>query len=58
MSIAPEASVRDGSHTISPSSYSSTAPNPLHVSHAPRGLLNEKSCGDGAGRRVPSFGHS
>jgi hypothetical protein len=30
----------------------------LHVSHAPRGLLNEKSCGDGAGRRVPSFGHS
>ena len=35
-----------------------TAPKPLHVAHAPRGLLNEKSCGDGAGARVPSLGHS
>ena len=56
--MAPVESVRDPSGTISRSSYSSTAPNPLHVSQAPRGLLNEKSCGDGAGRRVPSFGHS
>ena len=43
---------------MSASSYSSIAPKPLHVSQAPRGLLNEKSCGVGAGRRVPSFGHS
>ena len=35
---------------MSDSSYSSTAPNPLHRGQAPRGLLNEKSCGDGAGR--------
>src|SRR5581483_6711518 len=43
---------------MSDSSYSSVAPNPLHVGHAPRGLLNEKSCGVGAGARVPSYGHS
>ena len=43
---------------ISASSYSSTAPKPLHVGHAPRGLLNEKSCGVGVGARVPSYGHS
>src|SRR2546423_1759945 len=40
------------------SSYSSVAPKPLHRLHAPRGLLNEKSCGVGVGARVPSFAHS
>src|ERR687890_11810 len=39
-------------------SYSRTAPKPLQVGQAPRGLLKEKSCGVGAGARVPSFGHS
>ena len=47
-----------GRERSSASSYSSTAPKPLHVGHAPRGLLNENSCGVGAGARVPSFGHS
>ncbi len=43
---------------MSDSSYSSIAPNPLQRGHAPRGLLNEKSCGVGAGARVPSLAHS
>ncbi len=46
--MAPSESARLGSGTISDSSYSSTAPNPLHAAQAPRGLLNEKSAGDGA----------
>ena len=44
-SIAPSRSVRSGFGTITERSYSSTAPNPLHVGHAPRGLLNEKKLG-------------
>src|SRR3954471_18057887 len=56
--IAPSRREREGYGTISDSSYSSVAPKPLHRSHAPRGLLNENSCGVGAGARVPSLAHS
>src|SRR5919107_4468551 len=50
-SIAPSARLFAGSHTISDSSYSRTAPNPLQLEQAPRGLLKEKSAGvtDAAG---------
>ena len=34
-----------GRSTISDSSYSNTAPKPLQLEHAPRGLLKEKSAG-------------
>src|ERR1041384_2045803 len=56
--MAPSRSDRDAYGMISDSSYSSVAPKPLHRLHAPRGLLNEKSCGVGDGARVPSLGHS
>src|SRR2546423_3780124 len=38
---------------MSDSSYSSTAPKPLQVGHAPRGLLKEKSVGVSAGAAQP-----
>src|SRR4051812_39137034 len=44
-SIAPWTRLFRGSQTIRDSSYSSTAPNPLQLEQAPRGLLNEKSAG-------------
>src|SRR5688572_19994828 len=56
--IAPSRSERSGYGTMSAASYSSVAPNPLQVVHAPRGLLKEKSCGVGVGARVPSYAHS
>src|SRR2546423_7825689 len=40
---------------MSDSSYSSTAPNPLHPGHAPRGLLNENRIGVSAGAAVPQL---
>src|SRR5213082_2295763 len=46
-----------GSGTISDSSYSSTAPNPLHPGHAPRGLLKENRIGESAGAAVPQLEH-
>src|SRR3989442_14213492 len=38
---------------MSDSSYSSTAPKPLHAGQAPRGLLKEKKEGASAGVGVP-----
>src|ERR1019366_2353939 len=55
--MAPSVRLRSGYGTINARSYSSVAPNPLHVGQAPLGLLNEKSCGDGGGATCPSFGH-
>src|SRR5690349_22185318 len=46
---------RPRSGTMSDSSYSSTAPKPLHPGQAPRGLLKEKSAGVGAGAGVPQL---
>src|ERR1051325_3945530 len=42
---------------MSDSSYSSTAPNPLHPGHAPRGLLKENRMGVSAGAAVPQLEH-
>src|SRR5256885_9009518 len=53
MRAAPWARVRRASGTISDSSYSSTAPKPLHAGQAPRGLLKEKKLGASAGAGVP-----
>src|SRR6266550_5379038 len=52
-SSAPAASERFGSGTINDSSYSSTAPKPLQLGHAPRGLLKEKSVGVSTGAAQP-----
>ena len=41
-----------------PTSASSTerrVPNPLHASHMPRGLLNEKLCGESSGKLRPNM---
>src|SRR5882672_9070337 len=43
--MAPSDRLLSGSQTIRDSSYSSTAPNPLQLEQAPRGLLNENSAG-------------
>src|ERR1017187_9673523 len=56
--MAPSVRLRSGYGTINARSYSSVAPNPLHVGHAPLGLLNEESWGLGTGATWPSFGHS
>src|SRR3989442_14115649 len=42
---------------MSDSSYSRTAPKPLHPGQAPRGLLNENRIGVSAGAAVPQFEH-
>src|SRR5438093_7137402 len=52
-SRAPWASDRFGSGTINDSSYSSTAPKPLQVGHAPRGLLKENRVGVSSGAAQP-----
>src|ERR1051325_9606929 len=52
-SSPPAAIERRGSGTISDSSYSSTAPNPLQMGQAPRGLLKEKSAGMRTGAAQP-----
>src|SRR5439155_1125938 len=44
-----------GSGAMSDSSYSSTAPKPLHTGQAPRGLLNENRIGARAGAAVPQL---
>jgi len=44
-----------GMGTMSDSSYSRTAPKPLHPGQAPRGLLNENRIGVSAGAAVPQF---
>src|SRR5438309_11473593 len=54
---APWARLLRVSGTMSDSSYSSTAPNPLQPGHAPRGLLNENRIGARAGAGVPQFEH-
>src|SRR5215204_2388486 len=43
--MAPAARLFSGSQIINESSYSSTAPKPLQLEQAPRGLLKEKSAG-------------
>src|SRR5256885_17212793 len=52
-SSAPSASDVPAFGTMRDSSYSSTAPKPLHVGHAPRGLLKEKSVGVSTGAAQP-----
>src|SRR4029077_11185201 len=42
---------------MSDSSYSRTAPKPLHPGQAPRGLLNENKIGVSGGAAVPQFEH-
>src|SRR5918999_3884761 len=43
--MAPWVRLFSGSQTINDSSYSSTAPKPLQLEHAPRGLLKENNAG-------------
>src|SRR5204863_6939004 len=57
-SSAPPASDAVGSGTISDSSYSRIAPKPLHVGHAPRGLLKENSVGVSTGAAQPHAEHA
>src|SRR5438309_11159461 len=54
---APWARLLRVSGTMSDSSYSSTAPNPLHPGHAPRGLLKENRMGVSAGAGVAQCEH-
>src|SRR5438270_13027800 len=54
----PSSSGRDGSTMTFDGSKLHRLPSPLHVSHAPNGLLNENDRGSSCGTLAPQSGHA